>query len=173
MTTQDNKQRAKARDEYKAMLRKIGRKQRQLTKQLVRDKLVSEQPPKPQRETANFEHKRLVLCLSPTVKTTALVSEDKPLYLGRDVLPMARPEGSLLDLTPYDAFDLGVSRQHAVIRRPTKDKLTVSDLGSNNGTFINGARLQAKIPYTLHNEDRLQLGKLLITVIFEPVTTNL
>ena len=40
----------------------------------------------------------------------------------------------------------------------------VEDLGSINGTFINGKRLAPYLPEALHDGDQLQLGKLLIEV---------
>lgn len=48
----------------------------------------------------------------------------------------------LLDLTPYDAYKLGLSRNHAVLF--FKDgSLCVQDTGSSNGTWVNNTRLQA------------------------------
>ena len=40
----------------------------------------------------------------------------------------------------------------------------VEDLGSINGTFINGKRLAPYLPEVLSHGDQLQLGKLLIEV---------
>ena len=45
-----------------------------------------------------------------------------------------------LDLAPFGAAEQGVSRRHAVIRRG-EDTLTLVDLGSTNGTHLNGQRL--------------------------------
>jgi len=50
----------------------------------------------------------------------------------------------------------GVSRRHAVVIRTNGD-IQVQDLGSSNGTFVNGERLTA--PKTLHPGDVLQLGQ--------------
>src|SRR5262249_29360744 len=50
---------------------------------------------------------------------------------------------------------LGVSRQHACIYR---DGMTfvVEDLGSTNGTYLNGHRITGRRPVTVH--DTLQIG---------------
>lgn len=69
-----------------------------------------------------------------------------------------------IDLTPYQAFDHGVSRLHAVIRR-TNGSVSVMDLGSSNGTYLNGARLAANAEAPLNHGDILALGKLKAQVI--------
>jgi len=42
--------------------------------------------------------------------------------------------------------------------------VVVEDLGSINGTFINGKRLAPYLPEMLNDGDSLQLGRLLIEV---------
>jgi CheY-like chemotaxis protein len=75
-----------------------------------------------------------------------------------------------IDLTPYGAEELGVSRLHLSIC-PDEDRLMVTDLESNNGTFLNGNRLKSEEKYYLKNGDQLQLGRLRldIKVIISPV----
>jgi predicted component of type VI protein secretion system len=55
-----------------------------------------------------------------------------------------------------------VSRRHAVLRR-RGDELVVEDLGSSNGTMVNGERLSG--PRTLRDQDKLQLGAVEIRVL--------
>lgn len=50
----------------------------------------------------------------------------------------------------------GVSRVHARVRAVEK-RLTVEDLGSRNGTFINGKRIDR--PHALADGDKLQIGR--------------
>ena len=50
----------------------------------------------------------------------------------------------------------GISRQHASIRRDT-DGFFVSDLGSTNGTFVNGEQVGSE-PRRLSDGDRIELG---------------
>jgi two-component system cell cycle response regulator len=51
--------------------------------------------------------------------------------------------------------DEGVSRQHCRITRGPENSVVVEDLGSTNGTFINGERIKRKI---LQDGDKLQVG---------------
>jgi FHA domain len=68
-----------------------------------------------------------------------------------------------LDLSPFDARENGVSRHHARFMR--KDMLVyVADLGSTNGTFLNGRRLLVNVERLLRNGDELQLGSLKLKV---------
>ncbi len=50
----------------------------------------------------------------------------------------------------------GVSREHAVINWDDAG-YSIVDLGSRNGTFVNGARLDEE-RHVLENKDRIQLG---------------
>jgi hypothetical protein len=70
-----------------------------------------------------------------------------------------------IDLSAYKAFEKGVSRLHATIK--TGGELTITDLGSSNGTYINGERLEAYIPHPFRPEDILTLGKIDMRVIFK------
>jgi len=70
-----------------------------------------------------------------------------------------------LDLAPFNALEHGVSRRHA---RLTRQSLTVmvQDLGSVNGTFLNGTRLVPFQPRVLRHDDELVLGRLALRVSF-------
>jgi hypothetical protein len=70
-----------------------------------------------------------------------------------------------LDLTPYNAHVLGVSRQHATITCHD-GTFWITDLGSRYGTSINGQALKAHYTYELHNGDVIRLGELQIRVQF-------
>ncbi len=71
-----------------------------------------------------------------------------------------RPE---IDTTPFNGRDKGISRRHAefVI---LDGQLHVRDLGSTNGTRLNGQLLQPRRPYRLREGDLLQLGNLHLRV---------
>jgi hypothetical protein len=70
-----------------------------------------------------------------------------------------------VDLSAYEAGDKGVSRQHIRLKR--KNILVyVIDLGSTNGTFLNGRRLVPQAERLLRNGDELQLGRLKVKVRF-------
>ncbi len=70
-----------------------------------------------------------------------------------------------VDLTNDGGLEKGVSRRHAKITRRGNEVL-VEDLGSVNGTFVNGKRLTPYLPHSLHNGDELQLGKLVLRIGF-------
>ena len=71
-----------------------------------------------------------------------------------------------VDLTAYAGYRLGVSRKHAIIRLKNK-QLELYDLGSSNGTSINGVRLTAHQPQALRDGDEIMLGKMVIKVLFQ------
>ena len=52
--------------------------------------------------------------------------------------------------------DDGISRTHARIRAET-NRAWVEDMGSRNGTFLNGAKVTA--PIELHDGDKIQVGR--------------
>ena len=71
-----------------------------------------------------------------------------------------------VDLTPYGAAEKGVSRRHAqVVLRD--GELTVRDVGSVNGTFVNGHRLNAYQAVPINSGDVLQLGTLVLQIYFD------
>lgn len=72
-----------------------------------------------------------------------------------------------IDLTPFKAYEAGVSRMHAVLIIQD-DKISAMDLDSANGTRLNGAPLTPNIPYPLKNGDILTLGKLKIQALIRP-----
>lgn len=72
-----------------------------------------------------------------------------------------------IDLDKKGAADLGVSRLHLSVRYdPEHQSVLVSDLGSANGSFINGQRMLAKEVRVLRHGDELRLGKLVMIVSF-------
>ncbi len=68
-----------------------------------------------------------------------------------------------IDLQAWDGYRLGVSRKHLCLR-PTAHKLYVFDLGSTNGTYVNGLPLGGSQAHGLGNGDVLTIGQLHITV---------
>lgn len=76
-----------------------------------------------------------------------------------------RPE---VDLTLYNGYNLGVSRQHAAIMA-VDSSIRVKDTGSANGTRLNGVPLEAHRAYRLRHGDELALGRLRLQVSFAVV----
>jgi hypothetical protein len=71
-----------------------------------------------------------------------------------------------IDLSPYHAYANGVSRLHAVIKR-SEQHIVVIDLGSANGTYINGKRLNSNVEQAVNNGDIIALGKLKLQVLLK------
>ncbi len=73
-----------------------------------------------------------------------------------------------IDLTPYQAYASGVSRLHAVVKRDA-NRVVVMDLGSSNGTYVNGRRINPHVEEPLSHGDILALGKLKIQVLLRNI----
>src|SRR3954447_2805672 len=58
--------------------------------------------------------------------------------------------------------DPEISRQHAKLSRNPQGQLVVEDLGSTNGTYVNGQRITGPTP--LNPGDTLQMGRSTLTV---------
>ncbi len=69
-----------------------------------------------------------------------------------------------IDLTPYQAYESGVSRLHATIKIE-KMTIIIIDLGSANGTRVNGKKIPPHTPQPLENGDILTLGKFKVQVL--------
>jgi hypothetical protein len=70
------------------------------------------------------------------------------------------------DLTRFGAHDRGVSRTHALLRF-ADDKITLTDLNSANGTYLNTKRLLPNDPQPLKDGDEIMLGSLSMSVRFD------
>jgi len=70
-----------------------------------------------------------------------------------------------IDLSGFDAYEQGVSRQHAILRRQN-DTIVIVDLNSANNTFLNGQRLVPDQPRILRDGDEIRLGQLVLRVNF-------
>lgn len=69
-----------------------------------------------------------------------------------------------VDLSPYQAYESGVSRMHASIRF-NDEEILVTDLGSANGTRINGKIIASNAPQSVRHGDILTLGKCKIQIL--------
>lgn len=86
-----------------------------------------------------------------------IVDAQKGAILGRKVSDEDAP--TLIDLTEHNAYKLGVSRRHAQLDCTGQGCLLI-DLGSSNGTWVNGLRLQPYQPAVLKSGDRVYLARL-------------
>lgn len=92
---------------------------------------------------------------------------------------IGRSEGSTMkpdiDLSDHFAGEMGVSRLHVALQFNAKNNLlSVSDMKSANGTFINGQKLFPQEVRVLRDGDELRLGRLVLRVYFKhPATSHL
>jgi pSer/pThr/pTyr-binding forkhead associated (FHA) protein len=87
----------------------------------------------------------------------------KEITLGRlDAASATFPD---VDLTPDNGLEKGISRRHARILRKASE-LYLEDLGSVNGTYLNGKRLTPYLPHALKSEDEIRLSRILMHVHF-------
>ncbi|GIL14553.1 MAG: hypothetical protein BroJett038_32730 [Chloroflexota bacterium] len=75
-----------------------------------------------------------------------------------------------VDLGPHGAQHRGVSRQHAVVIA-RENRIVVKDLGSVNGTRLNGRGMTPDQEYRLRHGDELEVGELKLQVRFAVVPT--
>ncbi len=91
------------------------------------------------------------------------VDQSDEMVLGRQMPDEPVPE---IDLTIYNAYAMGVSRRHALIRC-WDEGYTIEDLGSANGTWVNENRLVPHKPRMLHSGDQIRIGHLVLFVYFK------
>jgi pSer/pThr/pTyr-binding forkhead associated (FHA) protein len=91
-----------------------------------------------------------------------LVKDPTKITIGRFSAGETAPT---IDLVPYNANLLGVSRLHAVINR-TEKGYAIEDQASTNGTWLNEIKLTPHQPYELRNGDLIRFGQLAVYVYF-------
>lgn len=70
-----------------------------------------------------------------------------------------------IDLNDYGGQKRGVSRKHArIIMR--NNRLTIEDVGSANGTYVNGQHINVLQPVRVRDADHIKLGSLALQVHF-------
>ncbi len=91
---------------------------------------------------------------APLIRGWQLWHPNAPLQIGTDGLwTVGRAENNHLIVS-----DPAVSSQHARLEA-RGGMLTVTDIGSTNGSFVNGMQLTPHVPVTLGPNDRLRLGQ--------------
>lgn len=132
--------------------------QDQITEDLKNRKATMEPPSSPSNSWISLhlmDSGKILPLASRTEFTMGRLSEGQPIM----------PD---IDLTPYQAYASGVSRLHAVVKREA-DRTVVMDLGSSNGTYLNGRRLNPHTEEELKHGDVVALGKLKIQVLLRNV----
>ena len=70
-----------------------------------------------------------------------------------------------IDLMPYGGRDRGVSRRHAALYR-TRHTVSLVDLKSSNGTYLNEVKLLPYQPRLLREDDEVPSGEYAISCLF-------
>ncbi len=76
-------------------------------------------------------------------------------YIGRSYPQNGYFDG--IDFSAFDAYKLGVSRRHVILKRDG-GKLFIVDNNSTNGTYLNRAMLHPLQPYLIKHDDHVRLG---------------
>ena len=97
-----------------------------------------------------------------------LITVTEEVVLGRVDNPMPVSTEPIVNMSTLQAFELGVSRTHAALRRYEK-QLYIVDMKSSNGTWVDNVRLNPYVPVLLHSGDSVMLGKLKLYIYFDEV----
>ena len=92
----------------------------------------------------------------------------KELILGRQAEATLE---SVLDLSDLDAFAMGVSRRHVMIRQ-TESGFEAIDLSSRNGTWLNAEKLVPNKPYPFASGSQLRLGRMRLFIAYHVVAKD-
>lgn len=114
--------------------------------------------------TATFQNQNQIVIHIRDAPEPMVIHPGKKYVLGRsDKSSGISPD---LDLTNYAAVEKGVSRIHAALQRG-EEVVSLIDLDSANGTFLNGQRLASHQPRILRDGDEIRLGGLILHIYFK------
>lgn len=111
-------------------------------------------PQEPASVTTPLQNARL------TVLRGGTVGKVFPLQVGDNLIGRWDPDSGAFPEVDLESDDTEarISRKHALIR--VSDKITIEDIGSLNGTFVNrGRRLEPGSPIPLKDGDEIIIGK--------------
>ena len=97
------------------------------------------------------------------LKAKLIINGEREVAIERDVTSLGRTADNTVALSS----DSNVSRYHAEIERRGGGEFWLIELGSSNGTTVNGARLTPHEPHTLRDGDEILLGKMMVKVLFQ------
>lgn len=140
---------------------------------------MSEERPKPQTNYLNMPASAQPMADRPAVPGTNLLSTAWKITFRfgsqtaevpvSDIIVIGRATDDdspvQLDLNPFGGYQGGVSRRHAQITLQ-EGAVYIEDLGSTNGTRINGFQLVAHRKYRLRDGDEVELARVRSSVKF-------
>ncbi len=118
------------------------------------------------RGSTSLFHGEMSLILE--IDGIAQVIEIQPKESHEYIIGRHDPEGGFMpdiDLLPFGGYRMGISRRHAAITLSGK-RLNIRDLGSSNGTSLNGNKLDKHEAHQLRDGDKLRMGNLTFRVRF-------
>jgi len=105
---------------------------------------------------------RVSFCIVPS-KVEIVFEVNETLQIGRSPKPDSYFDG--LDLSPFNGYEMGVSRLHAEISLQN-EKIILVDKGSANGTLLNQQRLEPDAAYIVKHGDDIHFGNMPVHVYF-------
>ena len=115
------------------------------------------------RTVATQKEVKSILLYFRDAKSPVVIDTPKRTLLGRKIGSDAAPD---LDLTPFGALEMGVSRLHAAIDF-MENGVTITDMNSTNGLYLNGEPLAPRTEHSLTDGDEIHLGRLVAHVYFD------
>lgn len=147
------------------IMRKLSRRLRQ-TDEMLREalgaanvaKTAMPEIPKPDEEEKPAAGETLFH--EPSKTTFHLSTSSETLVGRRDPVTGIHPD---VDLTTVDT-QRSTSRRHAKIYRRNEKYFVSEEIGTMNGTFVNGDRIETGVPKEVHDGDEVQFG--LVKLVF-------
>ena len=97
-------------------------------------------------------------------KYIATINEDNIIIGRHSEKTKMSPNEAVVDLEPYGALEMGLSRRHLMIRH-SEHGYEAIDLGSTNGTYLKNERMVPNQPYPLSDGNMLMMGKMQVFII--------
>jgi hypothetical protein len=122
-------------------------------------------PPAPAPPVAESKHWTLTIALDPSLRDPD--GPEAPVGVASVVMPVDKAvlligrksdKRNIHPEVPLD-FDDGVSHRHALLNCDGDGGLTLRDIGSSNGTRLNGAAIKPLEDIQLHDGDQITLGR--------------
>lgn len=157
--------RQKFEDNQKTLVKmqEIGRKEQELAQLEQREREIFNQitRARAELERLNGELGNLAqVTVTPQYELTFAGGQRVALPSGDAVLMIGCADTGVtpdVDLTPFGGTASGASRRHATLNS-TQGQWTITDLGSTNGTFVNGTRISPHTPTRLQSQVQLRFG---------------
>lgn len=125
--------------------------------------------------TASLLTQRELILLIRGIVERIVLQDNLSILMGRSTARTGNLDKDythVIDLGVYEAMQRGVSRQHARLDL-RNNQLFITDLGSTNGTWLAGKRLEPNQPTRMKKGDELLLGRMAVQVVFRGSTNPL